>query len=244
MKKCALAIGVLLWFAIAVRVEASILVPGAPPVSLDPITGLPAGSIVSNGGSVTVEPFTSLFHGHVSLAGTLYLAVYQEAATGFLDFLFQLKSSKISQDAIMRETLVDFRPAAGFVDAAYIRSGGTVPPGFLSLKSEVVPTGASLSSDGSTVGINFGHGERGLGPASTTVLFMIRTHVRGFRAGTTNIISRETNNILPSLALASATAATFAKSNGGRTKQSRSASGSSVLIAWSMRSACSDLNRR
>jgi hypothetical protein len=199
MKKYLFA--VLIAFLVAVApAQASILVPGAPPVPLDPITGLPAGSIVSNGGNVTVEPFVGLFNGHIAVKGTEYLAVYREAATGYVDFLFQVQSDKISQDAILRETLQDFRAAAGFVDASYIRSGGTVPPGFLQLPHETVPTSADLSSDGSTVGFNFGHGQQGLGPGTTSVVFMVRTHVKGFTTGTKNIITRETSSIEPSFA--------------------------------------------
>ena len=87
MKKCLFASAVFIALLMLISpVQASILVPGAPPVPLDPITGLPAGSIVSNGGTVTVRPFVGLFNGHPVFTGTLYLAVYREAATGFLDF--------------------------------------------------------------------------------------------------------------------------------------------------------------
>jgi hypothetical protein len=195
MKKCLFVVIALLM--LAAPVQASILVPGAPSVPLDPINVLPAGSIVSNGGNVTVTPFTGLFNGHIAIQGTLYLAVYQEAGTGFLDFLYQVQLNKISQDALLRQTAADFRPAAGFVDASYIRGGGPVPTGFLNLKPETVPTSADLSSDGSTVGFNFGHGQQGLGPGTTSVVYMIRTHTKGFRAGGGTLISRETINNPP-----------------------------------------------
>jgi hypothetical protein len=201
MKKCLLTFAVFIALLMLVSpVQASILVPGAPPVALDPITALPAGSIVSNGGNVTVTPFVGLFNGHNAISGTFYLAVYKEAATGFLDFLYQVQINKTSQDSLLRQTVVDFRPAAGFVDASYIRVSGTIPTGFLSLKSETVPTSADLSSDGSTVGFNFGHGQQGLGPGTTSVVYMVRTHVKGFRAGTSTLISRETVNIPPAFA--------------------------------------------
>ena len=181
-------------------VRASILVPGAPPVAVDPITGLPAGSIVSNGGNVTVEPFVSFEKGGAVFSGTAYLAVYKEAATGFLDFLFQVQLNKSSLDAFTRQTSVDFRPAAGFVDASYIRVGGTIPTGFLNLKTETVPTSADLSSDGSTVGFTFGHGDRGLGPGTTSVVYMIRTHLKGFHGGSSTLINREVPAPIPSFA--------------------------------------------
>jgi hypothetical protein len=67
MKKCLFASAVFIALLMLVSpVQASSLVPGAPPVPVDPITGLPAGSIVSNGGTVTVTPLRarwSLFAG-------------------------------------------------------------------------------------------------------------------------------------------------------------------------------------
>ena len=201
MKKCLIVSAVFIALLMLVSpVRASILVPGAPSVALDPITGLPAGSIVSNGGTVTVTPFSASEHGGVVFSGTLYLAVYKEAATGFLDFLYQAQINKTSLDALTRQTSVDFRLAAGFVDATYIRVGGTVPPGFLSLKPQTVPTSADLSSDGSTVGFTFGHGDRGLGPGTTSVVYMIRTHVKGFHGGSSTLINREVPAPIPTFA--------------------------------------------
>jgi hypothetical protein len=201
MKKYLLApAGFIALLMLVLPVQASILVPGAPPVPLDPITGLPAGSIVSNGGTVTVTPFVSFEKGGAVFSGTAYLAVYQEAATGFLDFLFQVQLNKSSLDAFTRQTSLDFRPAAGFVDATYIRSFGPVPPGFLHLKTETVPTSADLSSNGSTVGFTFGHGDKGLGPGTTSVVYMIRTHVKGFGGGSSTLINREVPAPVPSFA--------------------------------------------
>jgi hypothetical protein len=201
MRKGFFAIAVLMGLGIiSPPVQATVITPGGGNTPLTPLVSLPAGQIVSNGGKVTVEPFIGLFHGHEAAVGTLYLAVYREAATGFLDFLYQIQYSKISQDAVMKQLTADVSAAKSYIDASYIRSLGKVPAGFLNVKGEQAPTSAFLSADGTTVGFNFGHGEQGLGPGRTTDVFMFRTHVKGFRTGATKIHTRETDNILPSFA--------------------------------------------
>src|SRR5713226_1089147 len=112
MKKSLVFTGAIAAFVvIAPSVKATVLAPGGAP---EPVSAevLPAGSIVSNGGNVSVVSFTGIdAQGHTRYQGTLYFAVYQEAATGYLDFLYQIKNSKKSRDSLERTSNVDFSAA-------------------------------------------------------------------------------------------------------------------------------------
>jgi hypothetical protein len=196
MKKCLLNIGALLFLVmIAPPVQATVMSPGDPPATITGIAGLPAGSIISNGGNVSVESFTALdAQGHVRYQGTLYYAVYREAATGYLDFLYQIQNSKKSHDAITRVTTIDFSSAAGYIDATYLKA--SAPSGFLS-KGTRAPSTGDLSDDGSVVGFNFPAGSKSkrtdIGPGITTDVFVVRTHnTGGYRPGSTSTIGGAT----------------------------------------------------
>jgi hypothetical protein len=187
VKTCLLCTGVLAAFLVIVApLQATVLAPGgaAEPVSAE---ALPAGSIVSNGGNVALVSFTGIdAQGHTRYQGTLYFAVYQEAATGYLDFLYQIQNSKKSHDSLERTTNVDFSAAAGFVDAGYLAGGA--PAGFL--KGSRAPSTADLSDDSSVVGFNFPSGKSSsIGPGVTTDVYVISTHVKAFRAGSTSILN-------------------------------------------------------
>ena len=76
------------FLVLAPPAQATLLVPGAGPTPLAPGTpSLPPGSIVSNGGVVSIDTFTATdAQGRVHFTGSLHFAVYKESATGFLDF--------------------------------------------------------------------------------------------------------------------------------------------------------------
>src|SRR5262249_6750310 len=94
---------------VAPPAQATVLVPGAPPVPVSALAALPAGAIVSNGGLVSMATFSAFDAlGRFHYSGTLYFAVWQESATGFLDFVYQIANDKKSRDAIKRSTNVDF----------------------------------------------------------------------------------------------------------------------------------------
>jgi hypothetical protein len=198
MKQGLSMFGALLGFAmITPAIQATLLTPGGGPTALTGVSSLPAGSIVSNGGNVSVLPFVgSDASGTIWYQGTLYLAVYREAATGFLDFLYQIQNSKKSQNAIQRTTNADFS-AARSVDATFLTA--TAPAGFLSPRGEVAPVTADLSSTGAVVGFTFPT-DPALGPAKTSAVFVIRTNVKGFRAGSTTMVGGGVSTITPDLA--------------------------------------------
>ena len=145
MKQVLTTFGALLGFAMVTpAIQATLLTPGAGPTALTGISSLPAGSIVSNGGNASVLPFVGTDASGTTLyQGTLYLAVYREAATGFLDFLYQIQNSKKSQNGIQRTTNADFS-AASSVDATFLT--GTAPRGFLSARGEIAPRTRSRAS--------------------------------------------------------------------------------------------------
>jgi hypothetical protein len=197
MKQVLTTFGALLGFAMVTpAIQATLLTPGAGPTALTGISSLPAGSIVSNGGNASVLPFVGTDASGTTLyQGTLYLAVYREAATGFLDFLYQIQNSKKSQNGIQRTTNADFS-AASSVDATFLV--GTAPRGFLSARGEIAPATADLSSNGAVVGFSFPT-DTPIGPAKTSAVFMIRTNVKGFRAGSTTIVGG-VSTVAPDLA--------------------------------------------
>jgi hypothetical protein len=106
---------------IVAPLQATILVPGAAPVAPTRLSGLDAGSLVTNGGTANVYGFTGYdTTGHIAIIATLYFAVYQEAATGYLDFLYQIQIAKPkSQDAVLKQLNASFGQA-GFVDADFL----------------------------------------------------------------------------------------------------------------------------
>jgi hypothetical protein len=200
MNKLLFTLGALLGLVlIAPPVQATILVPGAPPVPVSPLNALPAGSIVSNGGTASTVSFTAVNStGHVALIATLYFAVYKEAATGFLDFLYQVQSKKGGKDALALTLNSNFKPASFYLDASYLRSSAPVPSGFLRVKTgETPPTTASLSADATTATFKFG---TPFGPGSTSNVFLLGTHNLGFTRGTTTLVTRGTTTTITTFA--------------------------------------------
>jgi hypothetical protein len=167
------------------------------------MNSLPTGSVVSNGGTASSITFTALdIAHHNALTATLYFAVYKEAATGYLDFLYQIKSSKKgTQDAVTQQIVANFRGAAGYIDVDFLRAihGVNVPKGFLAppVTGETPPKTASLSGNGATVAFNF---LTPFGPGSVSNILVVRTHAKGFRSGSTDIITRESSTVLTTFA--------------------------------------------
>jgi hypothetical protein len=209
----------------------TLLVPGAPPVPLTALDALPPGAIVSNGGMASSISFTGIdpATGHTALTATLYSAVYKEDATGFLDFLFQIQSSKLnSLDAVWNPISTNFSQAASFLDADYLRSLATVPNGFLQATGSLThPSSASLSADGTTVTFNFSNA---LGPGSVSTIFLLETHVTGFSTtGATKIVTYESTSILPTFSPTSGS--TGGGSGGGSSGSGGGGGGSTTQIA-------------
>jgi hypothetical protein len=202
MKRFFLASAALLGCALVVSpAQATLLTPGAAPAAVSQISGLAAGSIASNGGNVSVAPFTGVdpITGKTVVIGNLYFAVYREAATGFLDFLYQIQNMKGSLDLIKLAAGSDFSPAKSYIDVEAIRLHGTVPTGFANPTRETGPSSASLSADGKIVDINFPQ-PKDLGPGTFSNVVVIKTHVKGFRSGTTTIVGPESSTIVPTFA--------------------------------------------
>jgi hypothetical protein len=176
----------LIFLMAAPAAHATVMSPGGGAEAIGGLAALPSGSIISNGGNVSIATISGLdAQGHARYTETIYFAVYKEAATGYLDFVYQVANSKKSHDSINRVTNVDFSSASSYLDATYLTKNA--PAGFLGGK--IAPSTADLSSDSSVVGFNFPSGKgTAIAPGTTTDVFVIRTHSKTFRAGSTSTI--------------------------------------------------------
>jgi hypothetical protein len=118
--------------------------------------------------------------GQTLFRGTLTYAVYREAATGFLDFLYQVHNNRNSPDRIEFVTNTDF--TGNFTNVTNLQHAST---GFVT--GSRAPQESARSSDGSVVSWAFLNGG-GISPNRTSSELVIHTRATQFVPGTTNLI--------------------------------------------------------
>ena len=159
--------------------QATPLLPGGN-VRPSAESALPAGSFVFAAETLAITGINAL--GQTRFTGTLTFAVYREAATGFLDFLYQYHNNESSRDPIQHVSNTDY--SGNSTDVTFLRN--TAPAGFV--LGAIKPTDATRSFDaGSVVSFDF------LNPQSlprdrTSLLLVIHTHATDFVMGTTSVI--------------------------------------------------------
>jgi hypothetical protein len=161
--------------------QATPLLPGGNVVP-SPESALPAGSYALSPETIAITGINAL--GQTRFTGTLTFAVYREAATGFLDFLYQYhnNASSISRDPIQHVSSTDF--GGNFTDVTYIRT--TAPSGFV--LGAIKPTDGTRSPGaGSVVSFDFTT-PQSLPRGRTSLLLVIHTHATDFVMGTTSVI--------------------------------------------------------
>jgi hypothetical protein len=143
-----------------------------------PEAALPAGAYFVAPTSVPVTGINAL--GEIRFTGTLTYAVYTEAATGFLDFLYQYHAAS-STDPVQHLAMTDF---AGFTtDVTHLT---VAPAGFAA--GTLIPDSATRSpSPGSVVNFNY-ITPNSIGSGATTEVLAIHTNALLTAPGTTNII--------------------------------------------------------
>jgi len=180
MKKWFLAplAGFAVLFAASV-LQATPLLPGGN-VRPSAESALPAGSFVFAPETLAITGINAL--GQTRFTGTLTFAVYREAATGFLDFLYQYHNNASSRDPIQHVSNTDF--GGNSTDVTFIRS--TAPAGFV--LGAIKPTDATRSSGlGSVVSFDF-ITPQSLPRDRTSLVLVIHTHATDFVMGTTSVI--------------------------------------------------------
>ena len=159
--------------------QATPLLPGGNVVPAAE-SALPAGSFALAPETLAITGMNAL--GQTRFTGTLTFAVYREAATGFLDFLYQYHNNASSRDPIEHVASTDFGGSS--TDVTFIRN--TAPAGFV--LGSIKPTDATRSNGaGSVVSFDF------LNPQSlprdrTSLVLVIHTTATDFVLGTTSVI--------------------------------------------------------
>jgi len=181
MKKVILILmAVLGLLAVSPTAQATALNPGD---SLAPTleASLPAGAYATGGGPLSA-PFTgNNALGQHRFTGILTFAVYREAATGFLDFLFQVQNKTTSVSGIEHVANTDF--TGSVVNATYL---GTASSGFASGGN--APNLAIRSIDGGGVSFDFSVAGNVINPGNTSRELVIHTNATTFTPGSTSLI--------------------------------------------------------
>jgi hypothetical protein len=151
-----------------------------------PEAALPAGAYLVAPTSVPVTGLNAL--GEIRFTGTLTYAVYTEAATGFLDFLYQYHAAS-SVDPVQHLAMTDF---AGFTtDVTHLTAA---PAGFAA--GTLIPDSASRSpAPGSVVSFDY-ITPNSIGPGATTETLAVHTNAILTAPGTTNIIDGAITSIV------------------------------------------------
>jgi hypothetical protein len=170
--------GFAILFAASVS-QATPLLPGGN-VSPSAESALPAGSYAFSPVTLAITGVNAL--GQTRFTGTLTFAVYREAATGFLDFLYQYHNDASSRDPIQHVSNTDY--GGNVTDVTFIRN--TAPAGFV--LGVIKPTDATRSpSAGSVVSFDF-ITPQALARDRSTLVLVIHTHATDFVMGTSSII--------------------------------------------------------
>ena len=186
--------------------QATPLLPGGN-VRPSAESALPAGSFVFAAETLAITGINAL--GQTRFTGTLTFAVYREAATGFLDFLYQYHNNASSRDPIQHVSNTDY--SGNSTDVTFLRN--TAPAGFV--LGAIKPTDATRSFDaGSVVSFDF------LNPQSlprdrTSLLLVIHTHATDFVMGTTSVIDGAVATVVTRAPRASPEPATLTLFGGG-----------------------------
>src|SRR6516225_9598778 len=170
--------GFAILFAASVS-QATPLMPGgnvAPSAEL----AMPAGSYAFAPETLTITGMNAL--GQTRFTGTLTFAVYREAATGFLDFLYQYHNNGTSRDPIEHVSSTDF--AGNFTAVTHITS--TAPSGFV-LGTAVSPAATRSPGDGGVVSFDF-NTPNSIQRNMTSQVLVINTHATDFVMGTSSVI--------------------------------------------------------
>ena len=159
---------------------ATILVPGGTIIPA-PFSGAP-GTLLA---SIT-SPFVSVL-GPADFSGVATEAVYRDAVTGTLDFLYQFNNNATSGFPIEGSTNGSY---AGFTTDVFTQLGG---PAFgpFSAAGTVAATDATRASNGGTVSFEFPIPNAVL-PGETTAIRMIKTNALAFQPGTVSFINQGT----------------------------------------------------
>jgi hypothetical protein len=141
---------------------------------------LPAGSYAFAPVTVNITGVNAL--GQTRFTGTLTFAVYREAATGFLDFLYQYTNSGTSRDPIEHVSSTDF--FHNLTDVTRITQ--TAPSGFV--LGQVPPFAATRSpGEGDVVSFDF-NTPNNIPRNKTSQVLVIHTHATDFGLGTSSVI--------------------------------------------------------
>jgi hypothetical protein len=169
--------GFAILFAASV-LQATPLMPGGN-VAASAEAALPTGSFVLAPETLAITGINAL--GQTRFTGTLTFAVYREAATGFLDFLYQYHNNASSRDPIEHVSSTDF--AGNFTGVTHITT--TAPSGFV--LGTAIPPSATRSPDGGVVSFDFAT-PNSIGRNRTSEILVIQTHATDFVMGTTSVI--------------------------------------------------------
>jgi hypothetical protein len=141
---------------------------------------LPAGKFIASG---TTNQDVYLKNGHYSFTATLNYAVYKEAGTGKLDFLYQVESSSKSKNNIQDLKSSNFSVSANQVSLVSLSDAHLTGSVFdLKATDTVKPSVANQSKDGTTVTFSFN-----LKKGQSTVILAIRTDRTSYTGGSTTV---------------------------------------------------------
>ena len=197
--------GFAILFAASVS-QATPLLPGGN-VSPSAESALPAGSYAFSPVTLAITGVNAL--GQTRFTGTLTFAVYREAATGFLDFLYQYHNDASSRDPIQHVSNTDY--GGNVTDVTFIRN--TAPAGFV--LGAIKPTDATRSPGlGGVVSFDF-ITPQALAPDRTSLVLVVHTHAPVFVMGTSSIIDGAVATVVTRAPRASPEPATLTLFGGG-----------------------------
>ena len=174
--------------------SATLVVPGGSVVP-STFAGVPGTLVATTGAS----SFTSTL-GAVDFSGTVTESVYQDAVTGFMDFVYQFHNNASSGQAI--EQMSDSSYLGFSTDVQIDTTAGFGP----FTAGGAAPASANRSASGANVAWHFAGND--LAPGATSAILLIKTNSPNFVAGNISFINSGSATLTNAFAPAVSTTAT------------------------------------